>query len=114
MIRCRGVDKARWLLAVDGLVEVAMEERVLDIQLVDKPVTRGGEAGDDADRCWFDDWAERLVVVDAGALGVAAHDPMGLVTSKGAIGVVLVLEDPLASNDVDARWSRNKGPGTIL
>lgn len=34
--------------------------------------------------------------------------------SKGAVGVVLVLEDLLAGNDISTRWSRYKPPGAIV
>ena len=34
MIRCRGIDKARRLLAVDNLFKTAMEKDILDVKLV--------------------------------------------------------------------------------
>jgi hypothetical protein len=47
---------------------VAVEEGVLHVQLMDRPSTRGDDAEDSADRCWFDNLAECLVVVDASLL----------------------------------------------
>jgi hypothetical protein len=37
MIRCRGIDKARRLLVVDGLLKTAMEKYILDVKLVNRP-----------------------------------------------------------------------------
>ena len=34
--------------------------------------------------------------------------------SEGAVGVVLVIENPLAGDDVSAGWSRNKPPGSVV
>jgi hypothetical protein len=56
------------LLAVDHLLEVAVEEGVLHVQLMDVLGTRGDDAEDSVDHRRFDNWAERLVVVDAGLL----------------------------------------------
>jgi len=58
------VDKAGRLLTVDRLVQMAVEEGVLHVQLMDGPGTRGGDAEDGADRRRFDNRVERLVVVD--------------------------------------------------
>jgi hypothetical protein len=47
MIRTKGVNKARQLLTIDHLLEVAMKEHILDVQLLDGPGTRGRSAEDD-------------------------------------------------------------------
>jgi len=54
VIRCRGVDEARRLLAIDRLLKTAMEKGILDIKPVDRPRPRGSDAEDDADRGRFD------------------------------------------------------------
>ena len=81
MIRIGGVDKARWLLAVDNLLQVTVKKCVLHIELMDQPGVRGGDAEDDTYRRQFDNWTEGLVVVDAVLLGEAADHPAGFVTS---------------------------------
>ena len=55
-------------MAVDSLLEVAVEEGILHVQLMDGLGTRGGDAEDGADRRRFDNRAECLVVVNAGLL----------------------------------------------
>jgi hypothetical protein len=54
-----------------------------------------GDAEDDADRGRFDNRTEGLVEVNARLLRKAADYPPSLVPSKAAIGVKLVLENPL-------------------
>jgi hypothetical protein len=91
-----------------------VKKGILHIELADGPIPGRGDAEDGADRGRLDDRAERLVVVDAGLLGEAANNPPRLVPGYGAVGVELVLEQPLASDDVRTRWSRHKAPSTIV
>jgi hypothetical protein len=108
MVRRSWVDETRRLLAVDRLFQMAMKKSIFHVELMD------GEAEDDPYRRRFDNRTESLVEVDAVLLREPANNPSGLVTSKGAVGVVLVLEDPLAGDDISARRSRNKPPGAVV
>jgi hypothetical protein len=65
-----------------------------------------GEHGADCGR--LDHWAEGLIVVDAGSLGEAAKNPASLVPFQGAVGIELVLENPLAGDAVGANGARDK------
>ena len=114
MIGASRVNKARRLLTVDGLLQVAVKKGVLHIQLVDRPATRGGDAEDDTNRRRLDNGAEGLIVVDAVALSEATDDPVSLVTGKGTIGVEFMLINPLASHNIRARWSRDETPGVVV
>ena len=84
-----------------------MKKSVLHVQLMNRPGAGDCYAEDGADGGRLDDGAERLVVVDAVLLGEAADDSACLVASESAIGVVLVLEDPLARYDVGTRRTWN-------
>lgn len=90
-----------------------MQECILDIQLMDWPLARGDKAEDDTNCGGLDDGAERLVVVDAGTLGVTAYDLTVLVSCKAAVEVIM-LEDPFASDDISAGWTWNKSPCAIV
>ena len=68
------VDEAGGLLTVDDRVEVAMEERVFHVQLMDGPPRRGGEAEHHAYSRRLHHRAESLVEVDAVLLCEAAED----------------------------------------
>ena len=91
-----------------------MKKGVLHIQLVDRPMTRGGDAEDDANLRRLDDEAEGLIVVDAVTLSEATNDPASIVTGKGTVGVEFMLINPLASHNVRARWSRDETPGVVV
>jgi hypothetical protein len=108
------VEKARRLLTVDCLVEMAVEEGVLHVQLLDRPGARDGDVENSPDGGWFDDWTEHLVVVDVVPLREPSNDPPGLMASQGAVSTELVLEDSLAGDDVGTRRSRNNTPGAIV
>ena len=47
------------------------------------------------------------------ALAKDAHDPSRLVALEGTIGASLVVEDPLASDDIGTGWPRDKLPRTV-
>ena len=94
MVGEASVDEARRLLAVDLLVKIAMEKGILDVELVDGPRPRDGDAEDDADRGRLDDGAKRLVEIDPGLLREPADHPPSLVAGEATISVELVLEDP--------------------
>jgi len=114
VVRSGWVDEAGRLLTVDCLVQMAVKKGVLHVQLMDRPGARSGDAEDDPDGGRFDNRAERLVVVDAVPLRKATNDPPGLMASQGAVSTILVLEDPLAGDDVGTRRARNETPGAIV
>jgi hypothetical protein len=73
------------LVAIDSLRQSVVEEDILDVELMDRPVSGGGEGEDVANGGELDDVAEGLVVVHSGTLGEAQKDPTGLVAAKGAV-----------------------------
>jgi aconitase A len=91
-----------------------VEERVADIELMNRPSARGGEMQNSAHRCRLDDGTKSLAKVDADTLREAVHDPSGHVTIEGAVRVDFVAEHPLACDDVDAAWTRYKRPCPVL
>jgi hypothetical protein len=83
------------LLAVDLLVKIAMKEGVLDVQLMNWPATRRGDAEDDADGRRLGDGAEGLIKINTLLLGKTPNNPAGPVPRESTSGVELVLEDPI-------------------
>lgn len=108
-----GVNKAGGLSAVDCLLKCPMEEGILHIQLVNWPIAGDRQAEDGADCGRLDDGAEDLVEVDAVELGEAAKDPASLVPIQTAVGLELVVEDPLASDDIGTVWAGDQVPCTV-
>jgi hypothetical protein len=90
------VNKVGGLLTVDLLVKDATKEGILDVELVDRPRPRDGDAEDDPYRGRLDDGTEGLVEIDARLLREAANHPSCLVPSKAAIRVKLMFKDPLS------------------
>lgn len=109
-----GVDEARRLLTVDRLLQIAMEEGILHVELVNGPPMGDGEAEDDSDCSRLDDRTKSLIIVDAGLLRVPANHPTRLVPSEGAICMKFVFEDPFTGDDIDPRGTRNQGPCVVV
>lgn len=105
-----GVDEARRLLTVDRLLQIAMEEGILHIELVNGPPVGDGEAEDDSDCSRLDDRTKSLIIVDAGLLRVPANHPTRLVPSEGAICMKFVFQDPFTGDDIDPRGTGGGDP----
>jgi hypothetical protein len=80
---------------------------------MNRPGAGDSQGVDGADRGQLDHRAEGLIVVDAGSLGEATKNPASLVSFRGAVGIELVLENPLADDDVGANGVRDKIPGVV-
>jgi hypothetical protein len=84
-----------------------VEEGILGVELMDRPVLGEGEGEDDINGDELDDEAEGLVVVHSGALSEALKDPLGLVAVEGAVRGQLVAKEPLVGDHVGAWWTRH-------
>jgi hypothetical protein len=104
---CR-VNEADGPRAVYGLRECAVEEVILDVELVHGPTPGHSQSQHSPYGGRLDDMAKGLVVVHPGALSESAEDPTSLVPFKRAIRLELVLEDQLVGDDIDPRRSRNQ------
>ena len=56
----------------------------------------------------LDDWTEVLCKVHTRALSEASNHPTRLVALQSPVGVELVLEDPLAGDDIGSQRARHK------
>jgi hypothetical protein len=90
------------LAAIDSLSEGVMEESILHIELLNRPVM--GDSSDEhrVHDSRFHNWAKSLIVVDSGALSETPKDPASLVAIKGSVSAELVREDPFADDDIGA------------
>jgi len=75
-----------------------MQEGILDIKLMDGPLSRKSQREDCADSGRLYHRAEGLGEIHAGPLREATENPARLVPLKRSVRLELVLEDPL-SND---------------
>jgi hypothetical protein len=107
------VNEVGGLRAVDHLEECAVEEGILDIELVHEPTPGDSQSQHNLDGGKLDDGAEGLIVVHSGALCEPPDDLMSLVPVKGAIRLEFMLEDPLVGDDIGPRRPRNQVPCAI-
>jgi hypothetical protein len=114
MLRPAGVDESGRLLGIDNLVESAIEEGILDVKLMDGLGARDGDVEDKLNGGGLDDGAESLIVVNARMRGEVAENPAHLAPSQGAVGVELVMKDPLAGDHVGAGQARHERPGAVV
>jgi hypothetical protein len=112
-LRVSSVNEAGGLRAVDHLRECAVEEGILDVELVDGPTSGDSQSQHSPDGGRLDDGAEGLIIVHLGALGEPPEDPTSLVPVQRAIRLELVLEDPLTSDNVGPRRLRNQVPCAV-
>jgi hypothetical protein len=87
-----------------------MQKGVLHIEPVDGPSAR--EHGVNSSRLHH--MTKGLIKVHTRSLGKTMENPARLVPLEGAIRLKLVLEDPLASDDVGPRGPRHKIPCVIF
>ena len=114
MVGVAVVDEPDWLLAVDALGEVSMEEGIVHIHLVYWPLACRCNGEDGADGGRLDHWREGLVEVYTGPLREPTDHPPCLIALQAPVGLELVTKKPLAGDDVGSRRSRNKTPCPVL
>jgi hypothetical protein len=107
------INKAYGLRAVHGFRQGAMKESVLNIELMNGPVSGVSQSEDSTNGGGLDDETGRLVVINTWALREVAEDPARFVSIKGAIGMELVPKNPLPGNNICLNWSLNKILGLI-
>jgi hypothetical protein len=112
-LRMRRVNEADGLRAVDDLGECAMEEGVLDVELVHEPNPGDSQSQHSPDGGRLDDGVEGLIVVNLRVLSEPPEDPTSLVSVKRAIRLQLVLEDPLVGDDIGPKRLRNQVPRVV-
>jgi hypothetical protein len=108
-----GVDEPGGLLTVHLFGEMSMEEGVADVHLVHWPSSGSHEVQNSPNRARFDNRSKRIREVDVGALTEASDHPARLLALDCTIGAQLVLEHPLASDDVGARRAWNELPSLV-
>jgi hypothetical protein len=108
------VDEAGGLATVDYLVELAMEEGVLDIELASLLFKGECDEEDDADRGRFDNRTKYLIEVNALLLRESVKHPACFVAVEGAIRLQLVAKDPLARDNVGVSRRRHEIPSVIV
>lgn len=100
-----GIHEAHRLLAQNTLLELVVEERIGDVQLLGLPAPGSCNGEHCANGARLHNWSKCLTEIDAGALSKDMDDPATFVSLQVAIGVGLVFEHPLAGDNICARQS---------
>jgi hypothetical protein len=114
MSRKSRINKPCGLRTVHCFRQNPMEEGVLHIKLMNRPVPGVSQGEDSANGGRLDDRAECLVIVNTRSLCKSAKDPTGFVSVQGAISMELMLEYPFPSNHICLRGSRNEIPSVVV
>ena len=79
-----------------------MEKSILHIKLVNRSGARQSQSENHPDGGWLDNWTESFIIVNARMLCETAKNPASFIAIKRAIGLELVMKNPLAGDEVDA------------
>ena len=113
MVRIVSVDETSGLLTKHLLVEMAMQESIGHVELVNWPGARDIKLENSVNCARFDNRGEGDREVHAGALAETAHHPSRLVAHKITIRTSLVAENPLANDNIGTGRPRDKLPRTV-
>jgi len=114
MSRKSRINKPGGLGAVHRFGQNPVEEGVLHIKLMNRPVPGVSQGEDSANSCRLDDRAECLIIVNSRSLCKSAKDPASFVSVQRAIGVELMLEYPFPSDHICLRRPRNEIPSVVV
>jgi hypothetical protein len=90
-----------------------MQEGIFDVGLVNRTVLRERKGHRITNSRRLDHWTESLVIIHTKVLGEATEDSTSLVFVEGNINVKLVVEHPLASDDVGAERMHDEIPCVV-
>ena len=96
------------------LLEVAVKEGIVDVQLMKRPALLQGDGEDNTNGAEARHRREGLMIVKTIGLRKATGHQTRLIASNGAIRIVLKGVHPLARDDVGISRSRDQRPGLPL
>jgi hypothetical protein len=102
-----GVFKTGQLLHVDILRQKTMEKRIPHINLTECPPTEDSNGENQVNGSRLHNWTKGVIIVNTILLGEATSNEMSLVLLNGTIWSMLGVKNPLAANNICARWTRN-------
>jgi hypothetical protein len=112
-VRVSRVNETGRLRVIYHLGECAMEECVLDVELVDGPTPGDSQSQHSPNGGRLDNGAEDLIIVHPRALGEPPEDPTSLIPIKRDICFEPVFENPLVGDDFGPRRPRNQVPRVV-
>jgi hypothetical protein len=114
MGRIPGVIKTGRLLHVDILRQKTMETRIAHINLMERPPTGDSNGENHTNGRRLHNWTKSVIIVNTMPLGESTSNETSLVLLKRTIRTMLGFKNPLAANNIFARWTRNQDPRIYL
>jgi hypothetical protein len=74
---------------------------------------RESKGQDGANCCGLHNGAESLIIINVGTLCEPTKNPAGLLTLECPISLEVVLEDPLAGDNIGATGAQNQVPSAV-
>jgi hypothetical protein len=84
-----------------------MEENALDVELVDRPISRESKRQDGENSHMLHNGVESLIIIDAGTLHEPVKNSTGLVPLECPVGLELMIKNSLAGDNIGAAGSQN-------
>ena len=91
-----------------------MQESILHIQLMNRPVLGKCQRENSTDGGRLDHWTEGLCKIHTRTLSEAPKYLACFVALQSPVSIELMLENPLARDDVGSRGAKHKVPGVVL
>jgi hypothetical protein len=91
-----------------------MEEVILHIKLMNRPIPGMNQGENGIDSRWFDDGTECPIIVNAGALSESAKNPTSFVSVGRTTSMKLVSENPFASDHICVSRTLDEVPCVVV
>jgi len=90
-----------------------MEECILDVKLMDRPVVGESQTENSADSGWLHNRTERLIKIHTRTLSKSTENPSSFIAVKSTIRVELVSKNPFTSHNIGMRRPWYQSPGVV-
>jgi hypothetical protein len=106
-IRAGAVNKTSRLHTINCLVKGAMQESILDIKLMNRPIMIESNCENCAYSSRLDHGTEGLIKINSRTLSETSKNPTSLVSLKRTVSTILMAINPLAGHNISSRGTRN-------
>ena len=106
IIRARAANKTSRLHIINRFVEGAMQESILDIKLMNRPILRESNCEHCANGSRLDHGTEGLIKINSKTLSETSKNPTSLLSLKRTISTILMAINPLVGHNIGSRGTR--------
>ena len=105
-IRTGAINKTSRLHIINRLVEGAMQESIIDIKLMNRPIMRESNCEHCANGSRLDHGTEGLIKINSKTLSETSKNPTSLLSLKRTISTILMAINPLVGHNIGSRGTR--------